>query len=55
MDNIFTQTWNEAYEIYVGEGLEPLRSYLKEKVAAGVLTRGDAEVLEEDMVETADL
>lgn len=53
--NIFTETWNIAYDIYAEEGIISLRKYLKTQVTNGNLTPGDAEIMEEDIVDVCDV
>ena len=52
----FIEIWNEAYNVYVNMGSTlALREYLKTLTEAGTLTKGDAQAMYEDIIDTADL
>lgn len=51
MRNPFTKAWNEAYVIYTEDGILDLLEYLATQVRLGNLTKGDADILFEDLME----
>lgn len=51
MENIFTNIWNEAYTIFLEDGIIDLQSYLNKQVKHGKITRNDAEMILDDLME----
>lgn len=51
----FLEIWHEAYELYCTNGKLAMNTYLRVLIRAGILTRGDAETLSTNIIETYNL
>ena len=52
---MFTEIWNNAYNIFVETDDCQMWDYLREQIAMGNISQADAETMAEDIIETYNL